>query len=210
MEKVVLLCRVSTQSQDYERQVNELTEYCTKCNWQVVKVFANKVSGAKKNEERPEIIEMLDFIKNNPIDKVVCLEISRLGRNTLEALKVINMLTEQGVALHIKNYNLTTLTPDGKVNPMASLMCTIMLEIGQMERSTIAERIASGRAQYIAKCRKNGVKMGRPATYRKPDEAMKEQYAKDISLLRKGISYRNISTITGTSIGTIRKLKKYV
>ena len=210
MEKVVLLCRVSTHGQDYERQVSELTDYCAKCNWQIVKVFANKVSGAKKNEDRPEIVEMIEYIKNNEVNKVVCLEISRLGRNTLEALKVINMLSEQGVALHITNYNLTTLTHDGKTNPMASLMCTIMLEIAQMERSLIAERMTSGRNRYIALCRENGVKMGRPATYRKPDEVMKEQYAKQISLLRKGISYRNVSTITGTSIGTIRKLKKYV
>ena len=210
MEKVVLLCRVSTQSQDYERQVNELTEYCTKYNWQVVKIFANKISGAKKNEERPEIVELMEYAKNNSIDRVVCLEISRLGRNTLEALKVINMLNEHGISLHIKNYNLTTLNPDGKPNPLASLICTILLEIGQMERSTIAERMTSGRNQYIAKCRENGVKMGRPSTYRKPDDAMKNQYAKEISLLRKGISLRNISAITGTAIGTIRKLKKYV
>ena len=210
MEKVVLLCRVSTKSQDYERQVNELTEYCARCNWQIMKLFANKVSGAKKNEERPEIVELMEYAKNNPIDKVVCLEISRLGRNTLEALKVINMLNEQGISLHIKNYNLTTLNPDGKPNPITSLMCTIMLEIAQMERSLIAERMTSGRNRYIAKCRENGVKMGRPLSYRKPDDAMREQYAKDISLLRKGISYRNVSAITGTSIGTIRKLKKYI
>ena len=206
----MLLCRVSTQSQDYERQVNELTEYCTKCNWQVVKIFANKISGAKKNEERPGIVELMEYSKNNPIDKVVCLEISRLGRNTLEALKVINMLNEHGISLHIKNYNLTTLNPDGKPNPIASLICTILLEIGQMERSTIAERMTSGRNQYIAKCRENGVKMGRPSSYKKPDEAMKEQYSKEITLLRKGISYRNINAITGTSINTLRRLKKYV
>ena len=53
--------------------------------WQVVKVFANKISGKLPIEERPEIQEMLAFVKENEIDKVCCLEISRLGRNTLEA-----------------------------------------------------------------------------------------------------------------------------
>ena len=51
MEKVVILARVSTDKQDYERQVNELTDYCRKMDWEVEKVFTNKVSGAKKNEE---------------------------------------------------------------------------------------------------------------------------------------------------------------
>lgn len=207
MEKVAILARVSTQGQDYERQVVELTDYCQRMNWEVVKVFANKVSGASKNADREEITSLVEYVKEHQIDRVVCLEISRLGRNTLEALKVINYLNEQGISLHIKNYNLNTLTEDGRVNPVASLICTILLEIASMERLTIRERMASGRDQYIAKCRKEGVKMGRPASYRKSDDAYKDQYQKEISLLRKGISLRNITAITGTSINTLRKLK---
>lgn len=206
--KVVLLCRVSTNSQDYNRQVNELTAYCQQRGWDIEKIFTNKVSGAKKNEERPEIMEMVEYVKTHSIDRVCVLEISRLGRNTLEALKVIELLNEHGICLFVKNYNLETIV-DGKINPIASLICTILLEIAQMERLTIRERMESGRKQYIAKCRKEGIKMGRPATYRKTDEAMKIQYAKEISLLRKGLSLRQIHAITGTAIMTIRKLYKY-
>ena len=79
-----------------------------------------------------------------------------------------------------------------------------------MERLTIKERMASGRDQYIAKCRREGVKMGRPATYRKSDESYRDQYQKEISLLRKGISLRNVQKITGTSLGTLQKVKKFV
>ena len=39
--KVVLLCRVSTQSQDYTRQVNELTDYCKAMGWEICKIFKN-------------------------------------------------------------------------------------------------------------------------------------------------------------------------
>lgn len=206
MDKVVILARVSTDKQEYQRQVNELTEYCSKVGWSVEAVFSNKVSGAKRIEERPEIVEMIAYVKANAVSKVVCLEISRLGRNTLEALKVIKVLNENGVSLYVKNYNLETLTPDGKVNPVASLICTILLEIASMERLTIKERMASGRDQYIANCRRDGVKMGRPSTYRKSEDAYKQQYAKEISLLKKGISLRNIAAITGTSVNTLRKI----
>jgi DNA invertase Pin-like site-specific DNA recombinase len=78
-----------------------------------------------------------------------------------------------------------------------------------MERHTIIERMASGRDQYIAKCRATGKKMGRPSTYRKSDDTMREQYKKEITLLKQGISLRNINAITGTSIATIRKLYKF-
>ena len=207
MEKVVILARVSTDRQEYQRQVNELTDYCGRVGWSVEAVFGNKVSGAKRIEERTEIMEMIAYVKENAISKVVCLEISRLGRCTLEALKVIQVLNENGVSLYVKNYNLETLNPDGKVNPVASLICTILLEIASMERLTIKERMASGRDQYIAKCREQGIKMGRPASYRKSNETYKTQYAKELALLRKGISLRNVSAITGTSINTLRKVK---
>ena len=208
MDKVVILARVSTQAQDYQRQVTELQDYCDRAGWEVTRIFANKVSGAKAVTERAEIVEMVEYIKSNDIQRVVCLEISRLGRNTLEALKVINYLNENGVSLYVKNYNLETLV-DGKVNPVASLICTILLEIASMERLTIKERMTSGRNQYIAKCKEQGIKMGRPSSYRKSDATYKEQYGKEISLLKKGISLRNVSQLTGTSVNTLRKLRQY-
>ena len=183
MVKVVLLCRVSTEKQSYERQVNELTDFCNRMEWQVVKVFANKISGKLSIEERPEIQELIAFVKENEIDKVCCLEISRLGRNTLEALKVIQLLNEHKVSLYIKNYNLETLDENKNVNGMCSLITTILLEIAALERLSVIERVSSGRAQYIAKCKETGKKMGRPASYRKSDEEYKSQYAKEISLL---------------------------
>lgn len=207
---VVLLCRVSTAGQDYSRQVDELSDFCSKMGWNVRRIFTAKVSGAKKIEERSELTEMLDYIRGNSIDKVCVLEISRLDRNTLEALKVIRLLNDNGVRLYIKNYNLETLGADGKPNPIASMICTLLLEVAQMERLTIMERMASGRDRYIAKCRAEGIKMGRPGTYRKSDERMRTQYTKELGLLKKGISLRNISAITGTSVGTIRKLYKYL
>ena len=207
MEKVVILARVSTDKQDYQRQIVELTDYCSKVGWEIVKVFANKVSGAKKTEERPEILEMLSYVKEHDIKRVCCLEVSRLGRNTLESLKVIQILNDNKVSLFIKNYNLETLNPDGTPNPVASLITTILLEVASMERKAILERVNSGRNQYIAKCRKEGIKMGRPSEYKKSEDAYKEQYQKELTLLRKGISLRNVHKLTNTSKNTLRKIK---
>ena len=207
MEKVVLLARVSTDKQEYRRQINELKGFCEKMDWEIVEIFANKVSGAETIENRTEIVEMMEFVRKNAVKRVVCLEISRLGRNTLEALKVIQILNENKVSLYIKNYSLETLNADGSVNPIASLICTILLEIASMERLTIRERMNSGRTQYIERCRREGIKMGRPVTYKKELDTYKQQYQKEIGLLKKGISLRNVASITGTSVNTIRKIK---
>ena len=47
MDKVVILARVSTDKQEYQRQVNELTDYCSRIGWCVEATFCNKISGAK-------------------------------------------------------------------------------------------------------------------------------------------------------------------
>lgn len=204
--KVVIFARVSTNVQEYERQVNELTALANRNGWSVEATFAEKVSGAKKNVEREELAKMVEFIKSNSIDKVLVTELSRLGRDTLQVLEVIEMFNHEGISLYIQNYNIETLTAQGEVNTMSQFLITILAEVARMERKTIRERVESGYKNYRA----NGGKVGRKGGYRKSDEAMTEQYAEEIRLLKKGISLRNICKITGTSVNTIRKCKSLV
>ena len=55
--------------------------------------------------------------------------------------------------------------------------------------------------------RDNGGKVGRKTGYRKSQDDMREEYAEEIRLLRKGISLRNISKITHKSVNTLRKVR---
>lgn len=206
MKKVVIFARVSTNIQDYDRQVNELTELATKRYWEVKAVFNEKVSGAKKNAERTELLNMVSYVETHQIDKVVVTELSRLGRDTLQVLEVIELLNSKGISLFIANYGIETLTEDGKVNPMSQFLITILAEVARMERKTIKERMDSGYNNYRA----NGGKVGRKEGYKKCEEEMKGQYTEEIKLLRKGYSLRNISKITGTSVNTIRKCKAFI
>ena len=211
MEKVVLLLRVSTSAQDYEYQYNTLKELADRKGWQIIKVFANKISGAKKNEERQEIIDMIDYVKNNEVDMVLATEISRIGRNTLEALKTIEFLSENGVNLYLANYNIETLDKDGNVNPIARLILTICLEISSYERNLLRYRMRAGYEDYLKRRKEDTtLKLGRPSDYKKSEQQYREDYAKELSLLRKKISLRNIHAITGTSINTLRKIKVYM
>lgn len=210
MKKVVLLLRVSTSSQDYEYQRSTLTDICNRNNWEVVRTFENKVSGAKKNEEREEIVELLDFIKFNEVDMVMATEVSRVGRNTLEALKTIEILNENKVNLYFANYNIETLLPDKSVNPIARLILTICLEISAYERNLIRYRMKAGYEEYLKRRKEDpALRLGRMG-YKKDEQSYKEEYQQELSLLRKGISLRNVQKITGTSIGTLQKIKKYV
>ena len=206
MDRVVIFARVSTNIQDYERQVNELTAIAQRNEWNVVATFCEKVSGAKKNVERKELSRMVEYIQAHNINKVAVTELSRLGRDTLQVLEVIEQFNKLGISLYIQNYGIETLTENGEVNPMSQFLITILAEVARMERKTIRERVESGYKNFRA----NGGKVGRKEGYRKSEADMREQYAEDMRLLRKGISLRNISKITGTSINTIRKCKAFI
>ena len=97
--RVIIFSRVSTSIQDNQRQIDELREYSQKMNFDVIKVFEEKISGGKKNEERPILLEMIQFVKENQINKVLCWELSRLGRNTIEVLTTIELLNGNCIIL---------------------------------------------------------------------------------------------------------------
>ncbi len=203
MEKVVLYCRVSTQVQDYERQVSDLTQFAKKHQWEIAETFTEKISGAKKNNERKELASLLSYARVHYINRVLVTELSRLGRDTLQVLAAIDMLNKAKVSLYIMNYNIETLTPDGKVNPMTQFMITLLAEVARMERRTIKERMASGYNNFRA----NGGRVGRKTGYRKSDEDFRTQYKDVFRLLGKGVSLRDISKATGVSVNTVKRCK---
>lgn len=202
MVKTVIFARVSTGLQEYDRQVNELTALAKSNGWSVEAVFAEKISGAKSNKERTELLNMISYVERNHIDKVLVTELSRLGRDTLQVLEIIEMLNKKEISLYIQNYAIETLTKEGKVNAMSQFLITILAEVARMERKTIRERVESGYNNFRAR----GGLVGRKQGYRKSNEAMKGEYAEEIRLLKKGYSLRNVAKLTHTSVNTLRKL----
>ena len=203
MKKVVIYTRVSTQGQEYERQLAELRDYAARMNYEVVEEFSEKVSGAKKVEEREALMSLLRYVEANKVDKVLIYECSRLSRRAIDFLTVIEHLSSLKVSVYILQNGLETLMEDGSVNPIASLVLGIIGQFNSMERSLIRRRMESGYKHY----RQQGGQVGRKVGYKKSDDDMRQQYSKEIQLLRKGLSLRNIQAITSTSVNTLRKLK---
>lgn len=200
--KVVIYARVSTSSQDYDRQLHDLREYAARQGYEVVEEFSEKISGAKKVEERQAMKELLDFTSKTKVNKILIYECSRLSRRAVDFLQLIETFTERGISVYILQNGLETMLPDGRVNPIATLVLGILAQFNAMERSLIRSRMQSGYSNYRA----NGGKVGRKNGYNKPIEAYREEYAEELRLLKRGYSLRNISKITGRSVTTIRKV----
>jgi DNA invertase Pin-like site-specific DNA recombinase len=204
--KVVIYSRVSTASQDFQRQTNELKDFSAYNGWEVLRVFEEKISGAKLNEDRPQLMKMIDFIKENNIDKVLCWELSRLGRNTLEVLKTINLFNDKCISLYIKNHNIETLNDKCEINPMSQFMIQILTSISEMEKNTIRQRIVSGYDNY----RKQGGKVGRKEGFKKVDEVVLVENKEVVKLLKQGYSIRKVMKLTDKSSGLVQKVKRLI
>lgn len=200
--KAIIYARVSTAGQDYDRQLVELKQYAARMGYDVVKTFSEKISGAKKVEERQAMTELLNYVEVNKVDKVLIYECSRLSRRAVDFLSIIEIFNEKKISLYIHQNGLETLLPNGAINPIATLVLGILAQFNSMERSLIRSRMESGYNNF----RNNGGVVGRKTGYRKTSEQMKEEYAEEIRLLKKGYSLRNISKITHTSVNTLRKL----
>lgn len=203
--KAVIYARVSSVSdrQDTSRQIEDLRKYANLRDIEVVATFEEHISGAKKNEERQILTECLEYCTTNSVHYLLLSELSRLGRSTLQVLRSLEVLHEAKVSVYIQNLGLYTLQPDGKVNPIVSILITILAEMSNIERSNIVYRLNSGRSNYIAK----GGKLGRKTGSIKTEEKKREEYKEVIQLLKKGYSVRNVAKLQGIGISTVQRVK---
>ena len=134
--------RVSTQEQNTVRQ-DVLLE-----SLGVEILFIDKASG--KNAERPELIRMIEFVRQG--DTIVVESISRFARNTRDLLELVERLTAKGVEFVSKKESIDTSSPTGK------FMLTVFGAVAELERAYILERQREG----IAIAKVNGVYKGRP------------------------------------------------
>lgn len=145
----------------------------------------------------------MEYCTKEGANYLLLSELSRLGRSTLQVLRSLEILHDAKVSVYIQNLGLYTLQPNGEVNPIASIMVTVLAEMANIERANIQYRLNSGRANYIAK----GGRLGRKRGSVKTEEKKREEYRETIALLKKGYSVRNIAKLQGIGISTVQRVK---
>ena len=201
----VIYARVSSvgDRQNTDRQISDLTSYAAYQKLQVLQVFEEHISGAKKNIERPVLLQAIDFCKANNVSILLVSELSRLGRNAFEVLVTVKDLIDSGINLYMQKEQLTLLDAEGKPTLFAPIMIATLSTCAQLERDNIKFRLNSGRKLYVER----GGKLGRKVGSTKSIEQKKEQYKDIISYLKKGYSIRNVAKLTGKGISTVQRIK---
>ena len=206
MTTAVIYARVSSvgDRQSTSRQVADLTNYASLNGIEVVEVYEEHISGAKRNEERAVLTECIDYAIANRVDVVLFSELSRCGRAVWEVLDTIRTLKDNGINAYFQKEGLSLFGSDGKENPYLAVMVSVLGVCAQLERDNITYRLNSGRAKYIA----DGGKLGRKVGSIKTKERKQEEYSKVIRSLKQGKSIRDTAKICEVSISTVQRVKK--
>lgn len=204
MTAVAIFGRTSTSEQDYQRQVIDMQKVADKLNYKVVSVITEKISGAKKNVDRVGIQKLITEAKAGKFEKVLVTEVSRLGRNTLETLKLIEELHSMGVSIYLQDLNSETLNANGEMHMQTEMMLHMLSLFAKNERRTTIARIKSG--MILAK--KKGVHCGRLKGTTESTDVFLAKYPKVIDGLQKGFSVRECVKLYDVSLGTVAKVRK--
>lgn len=143
--------RVSTRSQNYDEQVEQIKKYCQFKNYNLVFVYEDKVSG--KSTDREGYQTMVSILETNPqaINVIVATKLDRIGRSLLDLINFSMWCKEKKIDLVFTQSNIDTTTAEGR------LFFYNMGAFAEYERERIAERTSEGKARYV----RSGGKLGR-------------------------------------------------
>jgi DNA invertase Pin-like site-specific DNA recombinase len=202
--EAVIYSRVSSISQDNQRQIFNLKTVAQQKDWHVRRIFQEKISGTSMTGTRMEFKSLIEYLEKVPIDIVMVSEISRIGRRVVDVLNIVELLHAKGIALYIQQFNMSTMV-DGQENPVAKMLLQ-MLSIGaEMENNQRRIRQKEG----IKLAQMKGIYKGRKKGARTTPTALIDKYSDISDLVAKSeLSIRRIAGITGHSINTVRRIKQ--
>lgn len=202
--EAIIWSRVSSQSQDNKRQVENLKQVAAEKGWNVKRVFEETISGTIKSTDRKVFNKIVEYTEQKGIKLVLISEISRIGRKVVDILNVVDTLHSRGIALYVQQFNMVSMQ-DGKENPVVMLLLQMMSVGAEMENNLRKNRQAEGIAMAKLQDKYAGRQAGSVANTKK----QLQKYQDVVDLIQKSdLSLRRIASISGRSINTVRKIKK--
>lgn len=180
--------RVSTDKQDLEKQKHLLLEYA-QTHQLLIDEFIGAEISSRQGLKKRKVSELLSKLK--PGDLLLVAELSRLGRNMLQTLNIINELSEKGITLiFVRQPELSTTGPHTK------LLMAIYSYFAEAERDYISIRTKQGLAAAKAK----GVKLGRPRGSRNKERVLDPYKDQILEYLEMGVNLAAIRKIVNNQL----------
>ena len=183
--------RVSTDKQTVENQRFEIENFCKNNSVKVNKWIEETISGNIAVEKR-KLGALLKKLSSDDI--LICSEISRLGRNLMMIMSILNVCME-------KNIQVWTIKDNYRLgNDINSKVLAFAFGLSaEIERNLISQRTK----EALARKKKEGVILGRPKGRKSSITKLKGKYERVIHLLDSGYGVSAVARKLGVSRSTI-------
>jgi len=173
---VIAYIRVSTAEQSYESQRYEIQRWSERTGTEIGRWVEEKISGTRQLDRRT-LGKTLKKMRKG--DFLVCTELSRLGRNMMMVMAILNTCSQKGIGLYsIKdNFQLSD-------NLNAKIIAFAFSLAAEIERTLISQRTR----EALAARRKAGVRLGRPPGSSAKKRQFDENYAEIIKKIKEGMT----------------------
>ena len=183
--------RVSTPDQSYSSQEYEIRKWAEKQRLSVDKWIREAVSGTLPPAKRKlgSVIR-----KMKPGDLLVCAEISRLGRNMLMIMSILNDCSARRISIHtIKDHFDLSNNLNSKIIAFAFALAA------EIERNLISQRTREALADRKAA----GVRLGRPPGSSRKKEVFERNLPEIRAMLAAGASRQQVAAHYGIHRSTL-------
>lgn len=185
--------RVSTEIQNYASQRYEIETYCRSRDITIGEWISETVSGTVAVEKR-ELGALLGRMGKG--DVLICTELSRLGRNMLMIMGILNACSSKGISIHsIKDHFDLTDSINSKIIAFAFALAA------EIERNLISQRTK----EALAVKRIEGVRLGRPPGSSKKKVTFYKDYERIKAMKDDGVSLSSIARAYGIHRNTLKK-----
>ena len=190
--RVAFYVRVSKGSQSLENQKRELRQAAKSHGWEVVQIYQDKSSGARK-EKRPGYLELMRVIQRRGVDLVAAWSTDRISRSLRDLMNLLGELQAKDVDLYLHTQGIDTKTPGGRA------LFAMFGMVAELELNQIRERIIAGQDR----ARAEGKKFGRP---RIPDDKEKAVRAS----LARAIGVARTARDCGVGVSAVQRIKREI
>lgn len=182
--------RVSTEQQSLQNQKHKILEYAQQHKILIDELIELEISSKKSQKER-KIDILLDKLKDG--DTLICTELSRLGRNMLEILNLVEQFNQHKIKLVFTNQ------PELSTNQneaLSALLLAIYGYFAQTEREIISERTKQG----LSAARAMGKILGRPKGAKNKTRVLDPYKEEIVRLLDIGVSQSSVLKIINAKL----------
>ena len=185
--------RVSTEMQTRQNQKFEIRAYCNRHGMSVREWVSESVSGTVTFEKRA-LGALIGRMGKG--DMLICTELSRLGRNMLMIMSILNICASKGIAIHsIKdNFDLSD-SINSKIIAFAFALAA------EIERNLISQRTK----EALALRKVSGIRLGRPPGSSQKMVTFCKKYPDVRRMMSDGMSVSAIAKVLGIHRNTLRR-----